>query len=90
MDGNAHEMPNRYWFDKDQKETPSYSPTILFDRKFENIYLKNPCVVCRERMMIKDISKVVEEMVENGWAHPGPSTIVCNKDECRDAFNSEK
>jgi len=74
-----------YWFDK-PKETPSYKPTILFTPGFKEVYLKNSCSVCHERMHAKDRSRVVEEMIENGWSHPGAGTIVCNKSSCRDTY----
>ena len=77
-----------YWFDSDPKETPTYKPTILFNRGFSEVYLKNPCCVCRQKMRVKDSTRVVLEMIENGWCHPGPGTIVCNKESCRNSIKN--
>lgn len=77
-----------YWFEKRQTITPSYIPTLLFDRECANIKLKNPCCICRNHMNVKDMRKVTHEMVENGWTHPGPGTILCNKESCRRSFTS--
>lgn len=87
-----------YWFDKEQAEIPSYNPTLLFDRKttdqgtttIQGIRLKNPCCICHEHMQVEDMKKVVVEMVTKGWTHPGPGTIVCNKDSCRTRFLESK
>ena len=77
-----------YWLDPPcpGDETPTYNPTILFDAGLSNVYLKNPCVMCGEKMKVYDVRRVVEEMIENGWSHPGAGTIVCNKLECRSRF----
>lgn len=75
-----------YWSDKHPSFTPTYQPTILFERGLENMRLRNPCFICREHMKVKDIEKIIEEMMENGWSHPGPGTIVCDKDSCRSKY----